>query len=88
MLSRWYKITVHGDGSDQKVDGEELQISPFWIGNHLPDSSFAALGSDLYSVGGHRRYCSDSDSDSLQSFARSVYKLEISRPDRLLGSCS
>jgi hypothetical protein len=38
MLSRWYKITVHGDGS-QKVDGEELQISPFWIGNHLQDCS-------------------------------------------------
>lgn len=84
VLSRWYKITVHADGS-QKNGGEELQICPFWTGNHRRDYSFAILGSDLYSVGGQHCCRSDSDSDFdsdlFPSFVRSVWKLEITRPN-------
>jgi hypothetical protein len=71
-VERWYIMKIHADA----VDGAEGSISEVWR-HRMPEanSTFALLGSDLYSVGG-RRF----NSDELPYLIDNVYKVNIRHP--------
>jgi hypothetical protein len=73
-VERWYIMKIHADA----VDGAEGSISEVWR-HRMPEfnSTFALLGSDLYSVGG-RRF--NSDSYGCPYLIDNVYKVNIRHP--------